>query len=244
MNCTWQLAHQEMTPVFPSASLSSELVATRPDTSVSPRAQLDHAAAMGRPAHDFIGDAERIHDVERGERHVRGLEHIAAGVEHEIRPLARLCGRAILQALVYVLAEARRVRSHRAACARAHSPRRQPAENSRSPCLRRSRRSDACLAMATRAIASRKRGLTPSSHAAMQSPVSAQPLAQAFDAVGPSPVRTISSTPAITLSGVGVANAGRLRHRADFNAFAAARAGFEHLGRARCESGFKSGFGH
>ena len=36
VNCTWQLAHQEITPVFPSASLSSELVATRPDTSVSP----------------------------------------------------------------------------------------------------------------------------------------------------------------------------------------------------------------
>ena len=31
VNCTWQLAHHEMTPVFPSASLSSELVATRPD---------------------------------------------------------------------------------------------------------------------------------------------------------------------------------------------------------------------
>ena len=36
VNCTWQLAHHEMTPVLPSASLSSELVATRPDTSVSP----------------------------------------------------------------------------------------------------------------------------------------------------------------------------------------------------------------
>jgi hypothetical protein len=35
----------------------------------------------------------------------------------------------------------------------------------------------------------------------MQSPVSAQPLAQAFEADGPSPARTISSTPAITLSG-------------------------------------------
>ena len=36
VNCTWQLAHHEITPVFPSASLSSELVATRPDTSRSP----------------------------------------------------------------------------------------------------------------------------------------------------------------------------------------------------------------
>ncbi len=36
VNCTWQLAHHEITPAFPSASLSSELVATRPDTSRSP----------------------------------------------------------------------------------------------------------------------------------------------------------------------------------------------------------------
>ncbi len=35
----------------------------------------------------------------------------------------------------------------------------------------------------------------------MQSPVSAQPLAQAFAASGPSPMRTISSTPAITAFG-------------------------------------------
>ena len=69
------------------------------------------------------------------------------------------------------------------------------------PCLRLLRSSEDCLAIATRAIASRKRGLTPSSHAAMQSPVSAQPLAQAFEAEGPSPARKISSTPPITLSG-------------------------------------------
>ena len=42
---------------------------------------------MGWPAHHPISDAERIHDVEREQRDVRGLEHVAAGVEHEIRRL-------------------------------------------------------------------------------------------------------------------------------------------------------------
>ncbi len=56
--------------------------------------------------------------------------------------------------------------------------------------------------MATRAIASRKRGLMPSGQAAMQSPVSAQPFAQAVEACGPSPKRTISNTPDITAFGV------------------------------------------
>ena len=36
VNCTWQLAHHEMTPALPAASLSSELMATRPETSMSP----------------------------------------------------------------------------------------------------------------------------------------------------------------------------------------------------------------
>ena len=49
---------------------------------------------MGRAAHDLIGDADRIHDVERQQRDVRRLEHVAAGVEYEIGFLAghRLVG--------------------------------------------------------------------------------------------------------------------------------------------------------
>ena len=106
VNWTWQLAHQEMTPVFPSGQLV-ERIRRDPAGHLSiASAQLNHAAAMRRPAHDPIGDAERIHDVERGERHMRRLEHVAAGVEHEVRAFARLCGRAILQALVHLLAEA------------------------------------------------------------------------------------------------------------------------------------------
>jgi hypothetical protein len=51
------------------------------------------------------------------------------------------------------------------------------------------------LATARRAIASRKRGLTASSQAVMQSPLSMQAAAHLRDASGPSPLRTRSSTP-------------------------------------------------
>ena len=43
---------------------------------------------MAGTAHHRIGDAERVHDVERKQRDVRRLQHIAAGVEHEIRHFA------------------------------------------------------------------------------------------------------------------------------------------------------------
>src|SRR6185312_15600841 len=42
----------------------------------------------------------------------------------------------------------------------------------------------------------------------MQSPVSTQPFAQAFEACGPSPVRTMSSTPEITSCGTASTPAG------------------------------------
>ena len=48
-------------------------------------AHLPDAAAMARAAHDMVGDAERVHDVEGQQRDMRRLEHVAAGVEHEIR---------------------------------------------------------------------------------------------------------------------------------------------------------------
>ena len=44
---------------------------------------------MGRPAQHLIGDAERVHDVERQQRDMRRLEHVAAGVEDEIRRVRR-----------------------------------------------------------------------------------------------------------------------------------------------------------
>ena len=47
-------------------------------------AHLHDAAAMARAAQHLIGDAERIHDVERKQRNVRSLQHVAAGVEHEV----------------------------------------------------------------------------------------------------------------------------------------------------------------
>jgi hypothetical protein len=48
-------------------------------------AHLHDAAAMGRAAHHLIGDAEGVHNVERKQRDVRRLEHVAAGVKNEIR---------------------------------------------------------------------------------------------------------------------------------------------------------------
>jgi hypothetical protein len=42
---------------------------------------------MARSAHHLVTDAERIHDIEGKQGNVRGLEHIAAGVKHEVRRL-------------------------------------------------------------------------------------------------------------------------------------------------------------
>src|SRR5436190_20828851 len=87
-NCTWQDGHHDSTcPLLLWASLSKVPSATRPEGGDIAGAHLHDAAAMGRSAHDLIGDAKRIHDVERKQRDVRGLEHIAAGVENEIRRL-------------------------------------------------------------------------------------------------------------------------------------------------------------
>ena len=57
------------------------------------RPHLHDAATMAWAAHHLIADAERIHDVEGEQRDMRRLEHVAAGVEHEIRRLARCGGR-------------------------------------------------------------------------------------------------------------------------------------------------------
>src|SRR5262249_43813146 len=70
-----------------------------------------------------------------------------------------------------------------------------------TPALRCSRGSFLARAMATRAMLSRKRGLAPSSHTLMHSPESTQELAHLREASGPSPVRTMSSTPAIVACG-------------------------------------------
>src|SRR4029079_978693 len=64
---------------------------------------------MRWPAHDAIGHAESIHNVERRQRHMRRLEHIAAGIKYKIRTLAGFRGRAILETLVYILAKTRKI---------------------------------------------------------------------------------------------------------------------------------------
>ena len=55
------------------------------ETAVSPVRNLADPATMGRPAHHLVADAERIHDVERQQRDMRGLQQVAAGVEDEVR---------------------------------------------------------------------------------------------------------------------------------------------------------------
>ena len=47
---------------------------------------LDAAAGRGA-AHDLIGDAERIQHFEHEQRDMRRLDHVAAGIEHDVRRL-------------------------------------------------------------------------------------------------------------------------------------------------------------
>ena len=58
---------------------------------------LHDAAAMVRSAQHLVGDADRVHDIEGKQRDVRGLEHVAAGVEHEIRRRVGLCAAFLAQ---------------------------------------------------------------------------------------------------------------------------------------------------
>ena len=89
VNCTWQLGHQEITcPVLLCGELVERALGDAAGRGDIAGAHLHDAAAMRRPAHHLVGDAERVHDVERQERDVRRLEHVAAGIEDEIRPLA------------------------------------------------------------------------------------------------------------------------------------------------------------
>ncbi len=60
---------------------------------------------MGRATHNPVRHAERIHDIERCQRHVRGLEDVAAGIEDKVRTLTGLRSRAILQPSIHILAE-------------------------------------------------------------------------------------------------------------------------------------------
>ena len=113
-----------------------------------------HAAAMGRAAHHLVADAERIHDVEREQRDVRRLEHVAAGVEDEIRRRVRggpLCALPEPRQQLVVELQPRNLLHvasplcgslRRRSCA---APRRRLG---RAPC-------------ATRAMRNKKRGLTP-----------------------------------------------------------------------------------
>jgi hypothetical protein len=69
--------------------------------------RLHHAAAVRGASHDVIAHVDRVHDVEGKERNVRRLEHVAAGVEHDV---GRLGGRPVDGSLTRILAEARKLR--------------------------------------------------------------------------------------------------------------------------------------
>src|SRR5690349_7597796 len=66
---------------------------------------LNDAAAMAWASHDLIGNPKRIHYIERQKGDMRRLEHIAASIEDEVRPLPGFGGRTGLKPLVYPLAE-------------------------------------------------------------------------------------------------------------------------------------------
>ena len=110
---------------------------------------------MGRAAHHPVGDAERVHDVERQQRDVRRLQDVAAGIEDEVGRLAALVRerrRPLPEPRQHGFVELQ-ARQHLDVLA-------QPAEalDAAAPALRQR---SAAFAMATRAIASMKRGLTP-----------------------------------------------------------------------------------
>jgi hypothetical protein len=72
-----------------AASLSMVASAKRPEVATSPVRICTTPQQWRGSAHHVIADAERIHDVEGEQRDMRGLEHVAAGVEHEVRRLVR-----------------------------------------------------------------------------------------------------------------------------------------------------------
>ena len=67
----------------------------RPDISTSPVfICLMPPSNEARPARHLVDDAERIHDVEGKQARICGFfQHVAAGVEHEIRRLGWYRGR-------------------------------------------------------------------------------------------------------------------------------------------------------
>ena len=97
----------------------------------------------------------RVHDIEREQRDVRRLEHVAAGVEHEIRPL-------VASAAAASAFWPSRASNSSSSCMREMwVTSRATLRKSSTPCLRCSRGSFLPRAMVLRAIASMKRGLTP-----------------------------------------------------------------------------------
>ena len=142
-------------PVLDCDSLLMVLLAKRPSVSMSPARSWRGAAAVGRPAHHLIVGADRVHDVEAEQRDVRRLQHVAAGVEHHVGQLGarRLLRRLLAEPDQRVLGKLQ-PRQHADVLA-------DLAElGDALPCAARPVRCSFRI-IASRAIVSRKRGLTP-----------------------------------------------------------------------------------
>ena len=233
VNCTWQLAHHASTwPFLALASLLSVFSARLPDASRSPVRKCTTLQQCDGPAHHPVGDAERVHHVEGEQRDVRRLEHVAAGVEDEIRllgrfrvaepparlgalaePLQHLAGELHAREHVDVLAELAEIH-HALAPARRRLV--APARHRDPRHRQKEARIDALVARLD-AFAAEHAGVRPPARR-LRTFAGAQDVEYARDHVA-------------RLGG----DAARIGHRTGFDALAAARAGRGHLGDAVVE---------
>ena len=184
---------------------------------------------MGRSAQHLIGDAERVHDIEGKKRDVRRLEHVATGVEDEIRRRVGLRGAFLTQSRQDLIAELhlRDMGDLARDLAEALDPVTAlfgglvPASRHRDPRhAEQKTRIDAVIA-------------GPDAFSGEHAGV--RPFARCFRAIA----RSHNIDDPIDHRAWFGRNAARSRHRADLDAFAATRAGIGHSRDACGERGFE-----
>ena len=171
------------------------------------------------------------------------LEHVAAGVEDEIRALARLGRRTAVQAIAHPLAEPREI-----AVVELHTRKHVGAVGDQTEIL------DALPAAFARLASPPRQG--DARHRQQETRIDAlrtdrDAVAGERTALGPGlrRLRPVAETNDIEHAGNhrlrrGVADAGRPGHRTDLHALAAPGAGIEHFARAGGQRLFKNCFGH
>ena len=182
-----------------------------------PGAELQHAAAGRRSAHDPVRHSHRIQDVQAKQRDMRRLHQVAAGVEHQFGRLVRLVLRAEARQQIRAAVAAGTARGRRAVMAP------KPA----NPVLRRAL-SGLRDAISSRAMVSMKRGSTPYWHFGMQCPLPEHTAAHRA-ASACSPPRRMVRMPSVSLPGIGRVDSGRRRHRAHLRACPARHTTLQHL---------------